>query len=173
MLVRRTRNMGSVGRSELAQRVEDFDAGRWSDLLTEGRRQVVRCDEPQCKGDGRELAEEQLPRAEWQGAKSQEPDTGASLAPKNEDTLTELRSKRPQEVQSSFPQHALDSVPECVLKLDAKVFAYCFRSVPCGSSPGPGGCTYEMVKVCLNDSDTLQLLTVAAEDFARAGIKQG
>ena len=51
MILHRPRNTGSVGRSELAQRVEDFVAGRWSELLTEARREVVRSGEPQCKGD--------------------------------------------------------------------------------------------------------------------------
>ena len=51
MLLHRSRNTRSVGRSDLAQCVEDFDAGRWSELLTETRRQVVRSGEPQCKGD--------------------------------------------------------------------------------------------------------------------------
>ena len=51
MLLHRPGNTGSVGRSELAQRVEDFDAGRWSELPSEVRREVVRGGEPQCKGD--------------------------------------------------------------------------------------------------------------------------
>ena len=33
----------------------------------------------------------------------------------------------------------------------------------------PGGCSYEMLKVCLDDAELLQLLTAAAEDFARFG----
>ena len=35
------------------------------------------------------------------------------------------------------------------------------------ASPGPGRCTYEIIKVCLDDWETLQLLTSVAEDFAR------
>ena len=96
--------------------------------------------------------------------------TGASLAPKNDDTLTELRSKRPQEVQSPIPQHFLDFVPECEWKLEVGPECFCHLppNAPCVPSPGLGGCTYEMLKVCLNDNDTLQLLTLAVGDFAPA-----
>ena len=170
MLVHRLRNTRSVGRSKLAQRVEDFDAGRWSELLNEARREVVRVGEPHCKGDekARRVAAAQRRVERGQISRARQELTGASLAPKNDDTLTELRSKRPLEVQSPIPLLVLDFVPECELKLDPKVFAICFRTAPCGSSPGPGGRTYEMLKVCLNDNDTLQLLTLVTEDFARA-----
>ena len=87
--------------------------------------------------------------------------------------VVELRRKQPQEVLSPIPQDVFGYVPENELKLDAKLFATCLRSAPCGSSPGPGGCSHEMLKVCLTDSDTLQLLTAAAEDFARAKTPAG
>ena len=170
MLWHRSRNTGCIGRSELAQRVEDFDAGRWSELLCEARREVVRGGEPQCKSDEKArrgaAAQRRVERCQISRARLEL--IGASLVPKNADTVTELRNKRPQEVQSPIPQHVLDFAPECELKLEPKVFATCLRTALCGSSPGPGGCTYEMLKVCLNDNDTLQLLTLAAEDFARA-----
>ena len=35
-----------------------------------------------------------------------------------------------------------------------------------GSSPGPGGCTNEMLRVCLDDGELFQLLYLAAQDFA-------
>ena len=36
-----------------------------------------------------------------------------------------------------------------------------------GSAPGPGGCTNEMLRVCLDDAHVLDLLNLAAEDFPR------
>ena len=70
--------------------------------------------------------------------------TGATLAPGMLETLAELQR-------------------------DPKVaFSQCLSSAPSGSSPGPGGCTYEMLKVCLDDRETLHLLLRAAEDLARA-----
>ena len=59
--------------------------------------------------------------------------------------------------------YALDSP----LALDMKIFAKCLRTAPAGSSAGPGGCSNEMLKVCLDDQETCQLLFLAAEDFAR------
>ena len=106
MLLHRSRNTGFVGRSELVQRVEDFDAGRLSELLSEARREVVRRGEPQCKGDekARRGAAAQRRVERGQISRARQELTGASLAPKNGDTLTELRSKRPQEVRA--PSHS-------------------------------------------------------------------
>ena len=94
--------------------------------------------------------------------------TGAALAPKNEATVQELRTRRPQEEVQPIPQEVLDHVPIAEVNLNAKLFATCLREAPSGSSPGPGGCTNEMLKVCLDNTETLHLLTSAAEDFARS-----
>ena len=96
--------------------------------------------------------------------------TGAALAPKNEATLQELRARRPQEQVQPIPQEVLDHVPIAEVNLNAKLFATCLREAPSGSSPGPGGCTNEMLKVCLDNTEALHLLTSAAEDFARSSI---
>ena len=56
------------------------------------------------------------------------------------------------------------------VNVNAKLFATCLREAPSGSSPGPGGCTNEMLKVCLDNTEALHLLTSAAEDFARSSI---
>ena len=47
------------------------------------------------------------------------------------------------------------------------MFAKCSREAPSGSAPGPGGCTNEMLRVCLDDGEVLQLLHLAAQDFAQ------
>ena len=54
------------------------------------------------------------------------------------------------------------------LDLDSFLFAKCLASAPSGSAPVRGGCTYEMLKVCLEDAETLHLLFRVAEDLARA-----
>ena len=83
-------------------------------MLNEARCEVVRVGEPQCKGDekARRGAAAQRRVERGQISRARQELTWASLAPKNDDTLTELRSKRPQEVQSPIPQHVLDFVPE-------------------------------------------------------------
>ena len=66
-------------------------------------------------------------------------------------------------------QEVIDHVPEAPLQLEVKVFAKCLRTAPSGSAPQvQGGCTNEMLRVCLDDSETMTLLASAAEDFARA-----
>ena len=45
-----------------------------------------------------------------------------------------------------------------------------YRSSPSGVAPGPGRCTNEMWRVCLEDQETLSLLFEAAEDFARGQV---
>ena len=54
------------------------------------------------------------------------------------------------------------------MNLDVATFTKCLASAPSGSAPGPGGCTYEMLKLCLDDAETSHLLYRAAEDLARA-----
>ena len=44
----------------------------------------------------------------------------------------------------------MEFTPETLVELDARVFATSLRSAPRGSAAGPGGCTYEMLQVCLN-----------------------
>ena len=65
------------------------------------------------------------------------------------------------------PTRVVERDPESVLVLDPKLFAECLWKAPTGSASGPGGCTNEMLRVCLDDLELLQLLTTAAEDFAR------
>ena len=54
--------------------------------------------------------------------------------------------------------------------MDAKLFAECLRSALSGCSPGPGGCSNEISKVCLDDHEGLKLLLSATEDFAKAAV---
>ena len=85
-------------------------------------------------------------------------------------TLDELRARRPQESSSPIPREVMDFAPQSPLSLDGKIFAKCLRTAPSGSSLGPGGCTNEILRVCLDDAELLGLLSSAAEDFARAAV---
>ena len=58
--------------------------------------------------------------------------------------------------------------PDKPVELDMKLFTKCLQSAPSGCSPGPGGCTNEMLRLCLDDPELVQLLFRAAEDCARA-----
>ena len=113
------------------------------------------------------------PRVECNKDKCPGPDmklTGAPLAPRDGNTLHELRRKRPVEQMREIAPEIAEFVPTREFGMDVPLFAKCLRSAPSGSSPGPGGCSNEILRVCLDDTDTLLLLTAAAEDFARASV---
>ena len=86
---------GSVGRDELAQRVADFEGGRWIQLLdaasafTPARpRQTTITAEEEQKRRGL-VVQSRIQRGQVSRARQEL--TGAALAPKNEETLQELR----------------------------------------------------------------------------------
>ena len=54
--------------------------------------------------------------------------------------------------------------------MDRKIFLDCLRGAPSGVASGPGGRTNEMLRVCLDDQETVSLLFEAAEDFARGQV---
>ena len=87
--------------------------------------------------------------------------------------MRELRERRPQVASREIPREVLDFAPQAPMELNFKLFSICLRSAPAGSSPGPGGCTNEMLKVCLDDQETLQLLYCAADEFARGDVPRG
>ena len=93
--------------------------------------------------------------------------TGAPLAPKNEDTFRELQDRRPREQVRPIPREVLEFNPSVPSQMEMRTFVDCLRSAPAGSAPGPGGCSYEMLKVCLDDPEVTQLLFMAAEDVAK------
>ena len=96
--------------------------------------------------------------------------TGDALAPGNDATLQELQSRRPQEVQRDIPREVLESHPDVPVQLDRKIFMNSLKSAPRGSAPGPGGWTYEHMRVLLDDADTFNLFFEAASSFAQASL---
>ena len=98
--------------------------------------------------------------------------TGATLAPKTDETPRELQGKRPQEMIGEIPVEVLNFVPGQALVLDATLFSKCLASARSVFAPGRGGCTNEMLKVCLDDAKVSQLLFLAAQDMARAQIPE-
>ena len=171
MLLHRPRHTGSVGRDELCHRADEFVRGRWADLLNDAQDHAVR--QPRRSPHGHDdkarrgaAAQSRVQRG--QVSRGRHELTGAPLAPRNNVTLEELRRQRPQEQQSAIPQEVLEFSPGSPLQFQRHVFVDCLKSAPSGSAPGPGGCTYELLRVCLDDHETLDLLCSAAEDFARA-----
>ena len=55
----------------------------------------------------------------------------------------ELQSGRPQHISRELPQSVREFSPDTPLALDRDAFLKSLKTAPKGSSPGPGGCTYE------------------------------
>ena len=172
MLLHRPRGTGSLGRDELARRAELFAEGRWVELIERARQcatpifgtkpELDEGQEQQRRGNAaqRRIQQGQVSRARHEL-------TGATLAPRTRATLDKLKQRRPQEQRREIPQPVLDFNPDVPLSLNKELFVSALRSSLSGSAAGPGGCTNEMLRVCLDDAHVLQLLHSAAEDFAR------
>ena len=74
-----------------------------------------------------------------------------ALAPKTLDTLAQLQGRRPQERVMEIPPEVVEFVPDRPFELDHALFTKCLQSAPSGCAPDPGGCSNEMLRVCLDD----------------------
>ena len=169
MLLHRVQVTGRVGGDELAARGDLFTRGRWRELIDEALRVEVSTPgirEVLTEDQRRERAAQD--RVQRQVSRPRQELVGSLLAPKTAETLTEFRSHRPQVLLREIPQEVMQFEPKSPLHLDLKIFSVWLRSAQSGSAPGPGGRTNEMLKVCLDDEETLQLLGLVAADFARA-----
>ena len=170
MLMHRPRGTGAVGRDELTQRADDFARGQWTELLQNVSQTTV---QPR-PVTGQNAMDEAVHRGRaamnrvqrGQVSRARQELTGADLAPKTMETLAELQDRRPQVRVVDIPQEVIDFVPDRPVELDMKLFTKCLQSAPSGCSPGPGGCTNEMLRLCLDDPELVQLLFRAAEDCA-------
>ena len=95
------------------------------------------------------------------------------LAPGTAETLAELRdpARRPEQLSVPLPQvdppGARQHAP---LDLDRNLWAQCLRSAPKGSSCSLSGASFEMLKISLDDEETLDLQASVAERFARGDV---
>ena len=78
--------------------------------------------------------------------------TGATLAPRTLETLEEFWRKRCQNQVQPIPFDVMEFTPETPIELDARVVDTSLRSAP---PAGLGGCTHEMLQVCLDDVELL------------------
>ena len=156
LLFHRTKHSGKIGRDELAKNADDVSRGEWVSLLTVAlpaqRPHSVQPREPRNEQERRGAAAMSRVKR-GQVSRGRHELTGASLAPKNDETRAELQGRRPQVRQNPIPQDVIDHQPESPLQLDGKVFSKCLRTAPSGSSPGNGGCTNEMLRVYLDDTE--------------------
>ena len=148
-----------VGRDQLAHRADEFVRGHWDSLLRAARQNLFN------GSQHRELSEdeERIRRGvvaqsrieQGQVSRARQALTGEALAPRNEHTREQLQNRRPQCQMQQIPQEVMEFNPGSPLTLDPHIFAKCLRSAPSGSAPGPGGCSYQMLKTCLDDAELL------------------
>ena len=156
------RNKGR-GRDEFAQRAHDFARGQWDRAVAEceaDHSSATHCDRTERSGSQGPRGHEPSPTR----PRARQELTGADLAPKTMETLAELQGRRPQVRVVDIPQEVIDFVPD---RSDMKLFTQCLQSAPSGCSPGPGRCTNELLRLCLDDPELVQLLFRAADARAR------
>ena len=75
-------------------------------------------------------------------------------------------------VQRAIPREVLEWEPETPVQIDRKMFMKSLKTAPKGSSPGPGGCTYEHLRVLLEEVATVEFLLEAASSLAQTKVPQ-
>ena len=166
MLLRRAQSQGRSGRFELEARFDAFQRGEWSDLLATQRPQTRTApSNPDAAQRGRAAG---ACVAQGEVSRARQKLVGAALAPGTDDTFQKLQEKRPVTVQRPLNDDILGFTLDEELILDRRKFIACLKSAPRGSAAGPGGCSYELLRVLLEDPESLELLAEAAEAYARA-----
>ena len=144
-----------MGKDELCARFDKFGAGQWAELLEEAQHSVASSHNQIPTEDTMERRADAALRKVKVGevSRARQCLTGATLAPGTEETFHRMQTR-------ALPQEVHDFQPDTPLTVDRKVFLQCLKSAPRGASPGPGGCTYEHLKLLL-DNDTVELLLEA------------
>ena len=172
MLLRRPMGRGRMGKSELMmKRFDSFAAGKWDELLKEAETETSHSS---TAGVPREMSIEQRAKMACQKTRMGEISwarqclTGATLAPRTEETFQNLQNRRPQEVVRPLAPEVLEFMPDRPVRLDRSLFLASLKSANRGSSPGTGGCTYEHLKVSLDGTDTTEMMFDACSRLAQA-----
>ena len=150
MLLRNPRGAGRVGKDELSCRL----------TLLEDARRATQTERPLCPSNRtpERRAHEACQKVRLgEVSRARQCLTGAALAPGNEDTFRALQDRRPQQVIRPLTQEVLNFEPE----VPVHMFLTSLKSAPRGSSPGPGGCTYE---------HSMELLFAACTSLAQSRV---
>ena len=154
MLLNKPKGWGSVGRDELALRVDRFSRGEWLTLPEDARGNMPKLRSGEVSLD---VTAEQQRRGKaaqsrverGQVSRARQELTGATLAPKTDETLRELQGRRPQERIREIPVEVLNFVPGKLSFLmplcSASVWLVHFQGLLQGHN--------EMLRVCLDDAE--------------------
>ena len=75
-----------------------------------------------------------------------------------------LQGRRPQAQIRAISDDMMQFYPGTPRAIEGEAFHQVFEW-PSGSAPGPGGCTNEMLRVCLDDAEVLQFASVGSGGF--------
>ena len=158
-LLRRSPGDARVSKEDLCRRFDLFAEGHWDTLCDEAVAAITTpAPQREPRTDNRRASNGGLPEsAVGRSVPSSTVSHWCRSSTGNVDTLRELQSKRPQEVLRPLPQHIREFHPESPLELDRDKFLQSLKTAPRGSSPGPGGFTYEHLKIMMDEEDTLEL----------------
>ena len=125
-------------KEELCHRFDLFTSGEWASLLQEANIAIRTQQVPVHREDSsdRRAAAACLKVQQGEVTRARQCLTGAALAPGNEDTLREMQSRRPQQVQRPIPRQVLEFQPDSPVEVDRNTFVKSLKSAPKGSSPG-------------------------------------
>ncbi len=176
LLLHRTHAAGRVGKQALEDRFAAFARGEWLALLEASKEYATdsfagkRTSEEHARQARRNRAEAKVKLEEC--SKARQVLTQSELAPGTQATHDELTdpTRRPPELAEAIPNVVLQYSPDRPLDIKFKLFVETLRATARGSSGGPGGTTYEHLKVALDDEDTAALLHRSALRFARAEV---
>ena len=161
----------TCGKVELSTRFNDFAAGSWTQL-----HRNAELDTPSPSRKYTTMTIQEKGRAAEQRVRMGEVSrarqclTGAAVAPGNDTTFQDMQRKRPQIPVAPLPEEVLNFQLDVPVHLDRKTFLSSLKSAPRGSSPGPGGWTYEHLKGMLDDTDTFEWFLSACDSLSQARV---
>ena len=177
MLMRRTASTGAPGRRELEARLEQFEDGSWEALLAPSLQGQRPPGGARGAGDAearrQRLLEDAVALVRAGGlSKARQLLASRGLAPGTAETLAELRdpARRPPRPAADLPPAARAFQPARPVELDRRIWTDCVRSAPKGSSSSLSGASFELLKLALDEDETLELQAAVAERYARAEI---
>ena len=173
ILLHRPRGTGAIGRSELAHRAEEFDRGQGrSGKKPFGTRQHTQEVVQNAATQRRVNAEERPQKRGCREGRSPGRDRNSQvlrLHPRTKPHRGSCALGDPGAVAADSPRRSWSSCRQ-PKSVQARSCSRPLREAPSGSSPGPGGCSNEMLKVCLDNTEALHILISAAGDFGRLSV---
>ena len=162
MLLRRESSGSKVSKQELCRRFDLFVEGKWDTLLHEASSVVHGSQSHTNDGERRALAACRKVQA-GEVTRARQCLIGASVAPGTDETFRALQTIGGAK---SHSPRGYGVEPESPVQIDRKIFLQSLKTAPKGSSPGPGGYTYEHLRVLLDEVATFDLLLDSFESGA-------